>query len=191
MTAAGGDITMTSRTATATGAGITAATSVNPVMYVEKKNGLIQTTLLVDITGLDCGTAIHDVIGDEGASAAYLTQLTEAINGVVVAAEMFCIELPAGTNVGTDIDLRLSTASLAEDADASGGANPVLLIESDGAWAVGAGADSESIPSGADAIGVRDYYVYLTNGAAVSTGGTYTAGKFAILFYGWDASDTD
>jgi hypothetical protein len=185
------DVLIDSRTATATGAGITAGTTVNPKMYVRKVNGEVWTTILVDLTGLECGTAIHDVIGNEGASAAYLTKLTTAVNGIVVGAEMHCIELPAGSNVGLDIDLRLSTASLAEDADASAAANAVLLIESDANWALGGSGESESIPTGANAIGARDYYVYLTNGAAVTTGGTYTAGKFAIQLYGWDPTDTD
>jgi len=97
---------------------------------------------------------------------------------------MHCVEVPAGTNVTTHVDVRMSTAALAEDAGV--GANDVQIIDSDGAWELGGMVDSETIPTGADAVGTRDYYVYLTTGDSAQSGGTYTAGKFVIQLYGYN-----
>ena len=184
MTIVSGDQVVSSKTPDAAGAGITAATT--PTLVVSKSNYEYITTILVDLTGLECSGDANDVIGDDDAEASYFTKLTAAVNGYVTLCSMHCVELPAGTNVTTHVDLRMSTAPLAEDADATGGANDVQIIDSDGAWELGGMVDSETIPTGADAVGTRDYYVYLTTGDSAQSGGTYTAGKFVIQLYGYN-----
>ena len=182
MTIVSGDQVVSSKTPDAAGAGITAATT--PTLVVSKSNYEYTTTILVDLTGLECSGDANDVIGDDDAEASYFTKLTAAVNGYVTLCSMHCVELPAGTNVTTHVDLRMSTAPLAEDA--APGANDVHLIDSDGAWELGGMVDSETIPTGADAVGTRDYYVYLTTGDSAQSGGTYTAGKFVIQLYGYN-----
>jgi len=177
-----GDLVVKSKTPFATGAGITAATT--PTVVVSKKNYEYITTILVDLTGLECSGDANDVIGDNGAANSYLTKLTTAVNGYATLCSMHCVEVPAGTNVTTHVDVRMSTAALAEDAGV--GANDVQIIDSDGAWELGGMVDSETIPTGADAVGTRDYYVYLTTGDSAQSGGTYTAGKFVIQLYGYN-----
>ena len=167
------------KTANATGGGLAGAAGVTT--YVEKKNGQITTTILVDIEGLLVSGTTRDVIGDDGAAASYLTQITTAVNGIIYKAHMGCTETPAGSNVTADIDLATSTDSLAEDARVSTAANPVYLISAGGAMTVNMGFESAQ---GLDLTNCVNSYLYLVNGSGANSGGTYTAGKLIIKLYG-------
>ena len=178
-----------SATGTAVGGGFNGAEDGGvESIYVSQVNGEIVTTILVNIDDLvDSGT-VKDIIGENGVGAAYLTQITTAVNGIVYKAEMACIEDPAGSNCATDIDLVANTNSLAEDAEYdSGGGDATALIPGTAAWESGTWRQSAS---GTDMIDLVNAYLYLANGTGANSGGTYTAGKFIIKLYGADVFGT-
>ena len=150
---------------------------------IQKINGEIITTILVDIHGLLCPGTVKDVIGEDGAAAAYIGRIVTAKSGIVYKIEMACIEKPAGSNTSFDIDLVSSTHSRAEDQTYDGGAGSaeLSLIAAGGDWQVGmrkmsaVGLNWANLPAD---------YIYLANGSGANSGGTYTAGKFIIKLYG-------
>jgi hypothetical protein len=166
-------------TATDTGGGFDGAETVT--MYIEKINGEIITTLLVDLTGLLVSGTTKDIIGEDGVAAAYITQITTAKNGIIYKAEMFCIETPAGSNTTADIDLVSNSASLAEDVEYDDSGTAVILIAAAKAHTLGMRFASSA---GADLSNCVDDYLYLVNGSGANSGGTYTAGKLIIKLYG-------
>jgi len=167
------------KSANDTGGGFDGAASVT--VYVNKTNGEILTTILVDIQDLLVSGTVKDIIGEDGVAAAYLTQITTAVNGIIYKAEMACIEVPAGSNTTADIDLVSNSASLAEDAEYDGSGTAVALIAAGGAYTAGMVRFSAA---GTDFSNCVDDYLYLANGSGANTGGTYTAGKFIIKLYG-------
>ena len=160
-----------------------AASSGGTDVFVMKVNGEIVTTILVDITDLVCDGDDNHTIGDgSGAARAYLTQITEAINGVIYRVEMNCVEVPAGSNCAVDIDLSYNSGVLAAQARSTVNTNGVLAGPG-GSWTKG--TYMMNTPGiGASLANVSDAYLYLTNGSDVHSGGTYTAGKFIIKLYG-------
>ena len=150
---------------------------------IQKINGEIITTMLVDIHGLLCSGTVKDIIGEDGAAAAYIGRIVPAKNGIVYKCEMSCIEKPAGSNTSFDIDLVSSTHSLAEDVvyDSGAGSAELSLIAAGGDWQKGmrkmsaVGLNWANLPAD---------YIYLANGSGANSGGTYTAGKFIIKLYG-------
>jgi len=126
----------------------------------------------------------------------YLTRLTPAVNGYIIAAEMICTELP----VDGELDIDLWTSDIATGSysgSALGMTNGAALIAPGGDWSLGSvdnyGADIEDakLDSGLDS-----QYVYLVNGAASAAsaaavaggagnlGAEYTSGKFVVRFTG-------
>ena len=181
-TAAGGDIEMTTATATAAGSGVSNAASQS--MFVEKKNGVIKTTILIDIAGLNSADTVGKVIGDGTDANAYLTKLTYAINGIVYEARIGCMETPnsAGTHT-KNIDIRASTTNHAGAADGSG--DPLWLDCGSVDWSIGA----KRTPPPEDVIAALgsadDLYLYLSAGTTVSSAtAAYNAGQFIIELWG-------
>jgi len=174
-----GDITIKTSTANSTGGGFDGAAGVT--MHVSKINGEIVTTILVDIQGLLVSGTAKDIIGEDGVAAAYLTQITTAVNGIIFKAEMACLEVPAGSNTTADIDLVSNSASLAEDVEYDSSGTAVALIAAGGAYT--AGMIRVTNP-GTDLSNCIDDYLYLANGSGANSGGTYTAGKFMIKLTG-------
>ena len=150
---------------------------------IQKINGEIITTMLVDIHGLLCSGTAKDIIGEDGASAAYITRVLPAKNGVVYKCEMACIEAPVGSNTSLDIDLVSSAHSRAEDQtyDGGGGSDELSLIAAGASWTKGMRKISAV---GLNWTNLAQDYIYLANGSGANSGGTYTAGKFIIKFYG-------
>ena len=151
--------------------------------YIEKINGEIITTILVDIHGLLCSGTVKDIIGEDGVAAAYIGRIVTAKNGIVYKIEMACIEKPAGSNTSFDIDLVSSTHSLAEDVvyDSGAGSAELSLIAAGGNWLVGMRKASAVDLNWTN---LPNDYIYLANGSGANSGGTYTAGKFIIKLYG-------
>jgi len=126
-------------------------------------------TILIDLTGLNCGGTAGDVIGVNGAGAAYLCQ----INGTVVGGRMLCLEAPAGGNA--DIDLYAATeATGVEDVAISTLAETQLI---------NGGAQSAGTQTVLAAVPTTGQYLYLTCGT--STDAAYTAGIFIIELFGY------
>ena len=159
---------------------------------VRREGSKVVTEIIVDLGTSKATIASKndedDVIGVDGGGAAYLTQLTNSVNGLITYAEMVCLEVPtAATNAATDIDLLLNASSTAAyDTDGSGFTK---LIEAGGAWTLGE-VDHYAVAHGTPHdIGADDLYLYLSCGAAPGGDDTFTGGKYAITLEGYVVPD--
>ena len=159
---------------------------------VRREGHKIITEITVDLgtskaSDIKAKNDVGDAIGKDGGGAAYLTQITTAVNGYITYVEMACLEVP---NTNLDIDLGTADESnLAYDGDVNGGTNHVLLVEAGGDWAVGE-VDHYAVAHGtAHNIGatLADQYLYLMSG--VATNATYTQGKYVITLEGYAVPD--
>ncbi len=177
-----GEETSRFATPTAAGAGFDGAAKVET--KIQKINGQIITTILVDLEGLVVSGTVKDIIGEDGAAAAFITKTELANTGKVYKVEMACVEAPAGTNTTADIDLVVSTVSLAEDATYDSSGSSVVLIAAGGDYTGGMYKVSavDTNINAASSAGGR--FLYLANGSGANSGGTYTAGKFIITLFG-------
>jgi hypothetical protein len=175
-TKAEGHIVQNTSTATAAGAGGVASGGYVTTRH-SKVNGLYTTTIELDITGLKSPSADQEIIGEDGAGAAYLTKIETTKTGRIYRIEMICIEAP--TTGELDIDLIASDSnSLAYDS--AEGTNVDLVIAT-GNWTIGLMKDNMTI-GGTD---LNNKYVYLSTGTSSgATSGVYDAGKYLIVMYG-------
>jgi hypothetical protein len=158
------------------GAGITAGTGTVYRSGVDRVNGIVKSSILMDLTGLASSTTDLDIIG-VGLLPAYLGQITAARNGTILTGKMTCLEVPAGGV--DDIDLYSATEATGVFDGAVGDLAEVAVVTAGGAWTLGAVKVFSTIPA-------ANKYLYLTGGAA-GTAATYTAGKFLIEMDGYDA----
>jgi hypothetical protein len=156
------------------GAGVDTAESY--VASITTINGLIHTRIVVDISTLIGSATDLDIIGESAAASCHWGQITTAKNGTLIGGLVTCLEAPAGGS--TDIDFYSSTVSTGTQdviiTDAALGTE-TALVTSGGAWTSGASKGMTSLPTAND-------YLYIINGAA--SGGTFSAGKFLIEFWG-------
>jgi len=156
------------------GTGITAGTGTICKSSVVREGDIITTSILIDLTGLASSTTDLDIIG-VGSGAAYLCQITAAVNGTILGGTMTCFEVPAGG--ADDIDLYAATEATGVFDAGIGTLVETAVVTSGSAWANG-----EVMPIIADTI-AADKYLYLCGGEA-GTAATYTAGRFLITLYG-------
>lgn len=128
-------------------------------------------------------------------SPGFLAKLDPEENGHIIAVDMTCLEVPAGASA--DIMLVATASATAHYDDSVTGGAPAVLIDSDGAWALGdfksysegaavaAGSLAVSGNVGGDADAL--HHLYLANGGGAA--GTYTAGKYVIRLYGMAVPD--
>lgn len=161
---------------TGAGAGITGGTGTIYKNSVTIEGGIRKVEILIDLTGLASSTTDLDIIG-VGASPAYIGRILAAELGTVLAIRMTCLELPAGG--ADDIDLYSATEATGVFDAGIGTLVETALITSGGAWASGTVKAAAVVPA-------ADQYLYLTGGEA-GTAATYTAGKFLIEIFGYDA----
>lgn len=158
------------------GAGITGGTGTVFKTSVIKTGGIIHTQIMLDLTGAGSSTTDLDIIG-QGSSAAHLGQVTAALNGTILAGRMTCLEVPAGGV--DDIDLYQATEGTGVFDGGIAALTETALVTAGGAWTAGTVKEFSADVA-------ANKYLYLTGGAA-GTAGTYTAGKFLIDLYGYDA----
>ena len=158
------------------GAGITSGSGTVYRSSVTKNNGLIETKILIDLTGLSSSTTDLDIIGT-GTSPAHLGQISLARSGTILSGTMTCLEVPAGGV--TDIDLYSASEGTGVFDGGVAALTETALITSGGAWTL---ALTKAIGQAA----ATDQYLYLTGGAA-GTAAAYTAGKFLITLHGYNA----
>jgi hypothetical protein len=147
-----------------------------PVTTRKIENGIITTTIKVDITGLACkGDAAKDAIGLAAGGAAYIGRYVVADYGVVYRVEMACLELPGeGTaTITADIDLGAEDAA---DTAYDGAVDDVVINT---ASLVAGEVAVTNVP----ALTANDY-LYLVEGDTAATTGVYNAGQYVITFYG-------
>jgi len=142
---------------------------------VRKTGAMVKTEVFFDLTGAKSSTTDLDIIGESATLAAYLFQVTAAVNGTIVYGEMTCIETPA-TGV-TDIDVYSATEATGKFDGGIAALAETALLTKGGAWSAGATRNIVAAPA-------ADQYVYLTCGAA-GTVGTYTAGQFLLELWGY------
>lgn len=163
--------------ATGAGAGVTGGTGTVYKSSVTRSGGIVHTSILIDLTGLSSSTTDLDIIG-QGASAAHIGQVTAARNGAtILAGKVTCLEVPVGGI--TDIDLYSATEATGVFDGAIGSLAETILLTNGGAWTLAMTKALGGIPA-------ANEYLYLTGGAG-GTAAAYTAGKFLIELYGYDA----
>jgi hypothetical protein len=143
---------------------------------ISRIGGLIHTRIVVDLSTLIGSATDLDIIGESAAANCNWGQITAAKSGTLIGGQVTCLEVPAGG--ATDIDFYSSNvATGVQDViitDATLGTE-TALVTSGGAWASGTSKGMTALPTAND-------YLYIINGAA--SGGTFSAGKFLIEFYG-------
>lgn len=137
--------------------------------------GIKHTKIVVDLTG-EVGSATDvDIIGDTGGAAnAHFGQLTSALCGTIVGGQVTCLEVPAGG--ANDIDFYAATEGTGAQDALITSLTETALVTSGGAWTSGTSKGMTGLPSAGQ-------YLYIVNGAGAA-GGTFSAGKFLIEFYG-------
>lgn len=155
------------------GTGITAGTGTVHGAMVEPFGNVVRTTIVMDLTGLNCGGTADDIIGVNSAANCHIGQITAAVNGTIFAGYMTCLEAP--TTGDPDIDIwAAAEATGAEDSAISALTSETKLVDS-GDLTLGSVDVLTAFPEDGE-------YLYLTCG--VSTAGTYDAGKIEIVLYG-------
>lgn len=166
-----GQLSATESVANTAGVGITGSAE-TWITSVEKIGSIIKTTMLIDLTGLNSGGTADDIIGADGAGVAHLGQITTALNGVITAARLTCLETPATGD--DDINVWSATeATGVEDTAISALTETQLCNSGD----LVAGTVVALTPPAAN------QYIYLTGGTGDSDA-TYTAGKLLLEFWG-------
>ena len=163
----------------AAGTGITSTANAIVKHGVVQIGNIIETTIILDLTVLNSGNADGDVIGTADTANCHYGQITAATNGTILSGYVQCLETPAGGE--PDIDLYSNTvATLTEDAahNASGSSTALLAAAAD--WT------NLLAPKGLTTVPPADGYLYLVASGG-ATNDTYTAGKFVIKLYGYDA----
>jgi hypothetical protein len=167
-----GTVSRAKPTALVAGSGITAGVGTIHEVMVSRTGNLVETKILIDLTGLNCGGTAADIIGVNSAANCHIGRITTAINGVVFGGYMRCLEAPVGGNA--DIDLYSATESTGtEDAPVTDLTETQLL--NGGAQTIGLTGVLTAFPA-------ANEYLYLACGTA--TAATYTAGKLEIVLYG-------
>ena len=167
------DGTITGGEAVSGGTGITAGTGTILATSVTRNGSLVETKILIDLTGLNGGGTAADIIGVDGAANCHIGQITAAINGTIFAGYMRCLEVPTGSNA--DVDLYAANVGTGvEDAAVTALAGQAILVNG-GTWTLGLSAALTAFPADGQ-------YLYLASGTA--TAATFTAGKFEIVLYG-------
>lgn len=137
----------------------------------------IVTRIYANIDDLIGSATDLDIIGESATANCHWGQITTAKSGTIFGGRVTCLEVPTGGSA--DIDFYSSdVATGTQDViitDAALGTE-TALVTAGGAWTLAAPVKSMSgLPTAND-------YIYIVNGAA--SGGTFTAGKFLIEFYG-------
>ena len=155
----------------ATGAGIEGTAAVYETS-VKTENGIVTTSIMIDLTGLQSGGTAGDIIGKNGSGVAYIARITAADNGTVFGVKMTCFEAPAGGD--NDIDLYSATEGTGVEDTAIGSLTETQIINS-GTLALGTTAFGTDIAA--------DQYLYLVGQG--TSNAAYTAGRLLIEIYGY------
>ena len=155
----------------ATGAGIEGTAAVYETS-VKTENGIVTTSIMIDLTGLQSGGTAGDIIGKNGSGVAYIARITAADNGTVFGVKMTCFEAPAGGD--TDIDLYSATEGTGVEDTAIGSLTETQIINS-GTLSLGTTAFGTDIAA--------DQYLYLVGQGTANA--AYTAGRLLIEIYGY------
>lgn len=162
------------------GSGITSGTGTVYASGVSIGGGIRKTSILVDLTGLDSDATLGDIIGKSGTSSpCHFGRIDTAQSGTILAGRCTCLETPAGGEV--DIDIYAADEATGVTDGPIGSLTETALLAAAADWAAQDVKEFTSYPSDGQ-------YLYLTTGTnSTPTAGTYTAGKFLIELYGYNA----
>jgi hypothetical protein len=164
---------------TEAGAGVTAGTGTVYRTSVIREGGIIVTRILIDLTGLHSEAADGDIIGVDGsANPAHIGQITAAQNGTILGGIMRCLEVPAGGD--PNIALYSAAEGTGVEDGAIGSLTETVIFDPNADWTIDMSRSITGIPA-------ADSYLYLVQGDATGTDADYTAGKFLIELYGYEA----
>lgn len=151
------------------GAGITAGVGTICRADAITSSQIKVVSILIDLTGLNSGDAVGDIIGADGASSCYIARLPSI---TVLGGRMTCLETPAGGD--TDIDLYSATEGTGVEDSAITGLTEAQIIN--------AGAQTAGTVTYFSADPVSNAYLYLVGQGTAND--TYTAGRFLIEAFG-------
>lgn len=154
------------------GAGVTAGTGTVYKTSVATGNGIVTTTIMIDLTGLSSGGTAGDIIGVPGSNPAWIARITTADSGTIFGVRMTCYEAPAGGD--TDIDLYSATEGTGVEDGAIGSLTETQIINS-GVLSAG------TVVYGTDI--AANQYLYLVGQGTANA--AYTAGRLLIEIYGY------
>ena len=172
-----GAISLNTTARMAAGTGITGVAAAIVKHNVITMGNVIETTIMIDLTGLNSGDADGDIIGDEGATNCHYGQVTAAINGTILFGFMECFEAPLTGE--PDIDLFSATVATGTEETLITALTETSLLTTNTDWTLGLKKPLTTMP-------VADGYLYLVASGG-ATNNTYTAGKFLIKLYGYAA----
>lgn len=159
------------------GTGITAGVGTIYRSSVVRIGGVIKTSILMDLTGLNSKNTDLDIIGVDGsANPAHIGQITAARCGTILGGIMRCLEVPAGGD--PNVALYSATEGTGVEDGGIGALTETLLFDPNADWTIDMSRSLTGIPA-------ADQYLYLVQGDATGTDATYTAGKFLIELYGY------
>lgn len=172
-----GAITVTGKTPAAianpAGAAITGGTGTVYETSVKTENGIVTTTIMIDLTGLSSGDTAGDIIGTS-TTPAFIARVTAADNGTVFGVRMTCYETPAGGD--DDIDLYSATEGTGAYDGAIGSLTETQILNS-GTLAAGSVVYGGTIAA--------NQYLYLVGQG--TSDAAYTAGRLVIEIFGYNA----
>lgn len=147
---------------------------------IARVGGIIVTSIYANIDDLVGSATDLDIIGESGVAGCHWGRIETAKSGTIFGGRVTCLEVPTGGSA--DIDFYSSdVATGTQDViitDAALGTE-TALVTAGGAWTAAAPVKTMTgLPTAGD-------YIYIVNGAA--SGGTFTAGKFLIEFFGLPA----
>ena len=154
------------------GAGITAGTGTVYETSVKTENGIVTTSIMIDLTGLTSGGTAGDIIGVPGTDPAWIARITTADSGTVFGVKMTCFEAPAGGD--TDIDIFSATEATGVEDGAIASLTETQIINS-GVLALGTTVFGTDIAA--------NQYLYLVGQGTANA--AYTAGRLLIEIYGY------
>lgn len=161
------------------GAGITAGSGTVYASSVSKNGGIYLTRILIDLTGLNSKNTDGDIIGvDASTDAAHIGQIQAAYSGTVLSGTMTCHEVPAGGD--PNVDLYAADEGTGVEDGLITSLTETQLVDAAGDWTAGLVKPLTAWPTAGQ-------YLYLTQGDAIGTDATYTAGRFVLELMGYDA----
>ena len=171
-------------TSLATTALMTVGTGISSVANAITKHSvitvgnIIETTIALDLTGLNSGDADGDIIGKAGTANCHYGQITAANNGTILSGYLQCLETP--TTGEPDIDVYTATVATGTEDAAITSLTETAVLNSAADWT------SLLATKGFTTVPPANGYLYLVCSGG-GTDGVYDAGKFILKMYGYSA----
>ncbi len=160
-----------------------------PTISILKQDGIITTTINLDLKGLSRGDNTQ-VVGKVDGGAAYITKITHGINGTLYNCEVICVEVVAGDSnpapTNDDFDLYSSETGtyVAGNGQPTGG-NGRRIINAADFSSLYSITGRNGVDNLAAINSANTQYIYLSGGDG-GTAGEFTAGKLIIRLFGFE-----